>query len=619
MPNYSIGVSGGNFHKFKKQNSGLGYFASLTMRNENRYSPGILALYNAQKSARYLYETDNYNNYANTTGLVNLTYKINAKNTIGITSLFVNDATNTWISAKGTDYDLGAIYSRRNTYVQNTLFTNQLLGKHEIGKNSSINWGGSYSKTTGSMPDRLQNTFRITNTAGGDLYTFAADAVSNNQRFFAELNDNEVSGKVEYEYKNDEKANGLVQLTGGINAKMKERTFNSRSIDMKIGGTGKPVDLNNVDETFDGKNLGDGSTVGSYKYVESFYAPNNYEASLGLVAAYANSVFKFGTWQIIAGLRTEYAQQLIYYKKGFDTYDSKFRTAELTGPSFMPAITVKKAVTSKSNVLSAASRTITRPQFVEVGPFRYNESFGTQEREGNPLLINGTNYNADLKYEYYPSNAEIISVNLLGKYMANPIELVIVPSADPLLTYVNTNRAYVGGIEFEYQRNIGKTFGSNSTALNNSTFGFNATYLYSQIEIDDLSKLKAQVPINVTNTKRPLMGASPYIVNADYSYRHNWNNSKTSYSQFTMTYNVFGKRVFAAGSQGAGDIYEMPVSMLDFNAISKFRNGLSLGVNVGNILNPNIVQKQYFEGGESLDVLKYKKGMDIGVSVGYQF
>lgn len=618
MPAYGLNLATGNFYKRGSKGGGFGYYASVNHKTEQKYSPGILALYNAQKSPRYHYQTDNYNYSANTTGLLNAVYKFNHRHQIGFTVLYVNDAQDNWIVLKGIDNDLGPLYSRRNTYVQNTLLTNQLYGKHDLSSQNKINWGLSFSETKGNMPDRLQNTFRITETPNGPVHTFAADAVSNNHRFFGMLKDREYSGKMEFVHEDQEKSSGFIRMAAGLNGRYKFRKFNSRQIDMKIAGGGTAVDPDDVDAAFQGRTLGDGVATGSYKYVESYYAPNNYEAELGVVSGYLSAVYKTGRWQIIAGLRTEYASQTIFYKRGADTYDAPYRKTDLKGFDFMPAVTVKRELTEKANVLFSASRTITRPQFVEMGPFRYNESFGTQEREGNPLLKNGTNYNVDLKYEWYPSSSEVLSVNLLGKYMKDPIELVIVASADPLLTYVNTDRAFIGGLEFEYTRNIGQWTGSSSGVLLNSTLGFNTALLYSEIQIDDLKRLRSVSPIALTNTRRPLMGASPYIVNVDYSYKHNWSKDKDCFSLITLIYNVYGKRVFAAGSQGAGDIYEMPVHTLDLTMNTQLKGGFSFNISLGNLLNPNIVQQQQFDDG-NLDVLRYKRGLDFGVSLGYRF
>lgn len=616
-PIYGLHIATGNFIMRNAHGKGWGYYLSVSHKNDLKFSPGTLALYNAQQSPRYQYKTENYNYNANTTSLANVVYKWNHKHQIGWTSLYVNDAHDNWIVLQGTDNDLGTLYSRRNTYQQNTLWVNQFYGKHELGLHNKITWGLSWNRTDGNMPDRIQNTFRVHETTQGQLYTFASDAVSNNHRFFARLKDDEYNGNMVFTHRNTTRQTGFVGITAGINARYKSRVFWSRQIDMKIAG-GDPVHPDDIDNAFYGRTLGDGVSTGSYKYVESYYAPNNYEAELKLAAAFANLEFTWQNWHILAGLRAEYASQLVFYKKGSDTYDASYRQADLTGWDWMPAISVKKQITPKANLLIAASRTITRPQFVEMGPFRYNESFGTQEREGNPLLKNSTNYNVDVKYEWYPSTSEIVSVNLLGKYMLDPIELVIVASADPLLTFVNTNRAYVGGLELEYSRNLGKWLKKNAALWDNSSLGFNLALLYSAIQIDDLKKLQSLSPIALTNTSRPLMGASPYILNVDYSYKHYWSKDKSSYTMLTILYNVFGKRIFAAGSQGAGDIYEMPYHTLDLTFNTQILKNLSVNLAVGNILNPDIIQQQQFNSG-NLDVLRYKKGLDFSLSMSYKF
>src|SRR5690606_2770180 len=233
----------------------------------------------------------------------------------------------------------------------NRLITHQLYGKHELSAKNRVNWGVSWSNTRGDMPDRLQNTFRVTPTANGNVYTFAADAVSNNHRFFGTLNDNEYSGKLEFVHEDKEKTTGLTLLTGGINGRYKYRKFGSRQIDMKIAGGGMAIDPDNVDEAFEQRTMGDGVTDGSYKYVESYYAPNNYEAELAVASGYMNALYKIGKWNIIAGLRAEYATQLIYYKKGSDIYSAPYRKTDLTGIDLMPSLTIKKEWTSTSNVL----------------------------------------------------------------------------------------------------------------------------------------------------------------------------------------------------------------------------------------------------------------------------
>ena len=87
---------------------------------------------------------------------------------------------------------------------------------------------------------------------------------------------------------------------------------------------------------------------------------------------------------------------------------------------------------------------------------------------------------------------------------------------------------------------------------------------------------------------------------------------------FTLTYNLFGKRLFVAGAQQAGDIYEMPVNTLDFIVNTKINNKIGLDFNFGNILNPTIKFQQEYQN-KNLSYNEYKRGMNVGVNLNYTF
>lgn len=55
----------------------------------------------------------------------------------------------------------------------------------------------------------------------------------------------------------------------------------------------------------------------------------------------------------------------------------------------------------KNSLRFAFSRTVTRPSFIEMAPFLYQESYGSAQIRGNADLQNGYNYNIDLRYELF--------------------------------------------------------------------------------------------------------------------------------------------------------------------------------------------------------------------------
>ena len=90
-------------------------------------------------------------------------------------------------------------------------------------------------------------------------------------------------------------------------------------------------------------------------------------------------------------------------------------------------LNAKYEVNEKQNLKLAASKTYTLPQFKERAPFQFEDV--NQVYFGNPFLYNSTDYNVDVKWEYFPKNGEVISLTGFGKLIQNPINEVTVASA----------------------------------------------------------------------------------------------------------------------------------------------------------------------------------------------
>lgn len=611
--NTGLSLSAGNSYKLKN-NGKFGFLANLSYKNDYRYNDGISAIYNAQQAPDYYYTTDRYNFVTNTSGLLNLSYKPSTKSTYSFTTLYVNDSSNDIFDQQGYKSDIGFdIYARRNGYTQNSLLTSQFNGVNELTSRTKLKYALGYSNITGSTPDRVQNSF-LDN--GDNTYGFLRLNDGDNHRFFADLNEDDFSGNLSIDFASKDENSIFKSMQAGFQGRYKDRTFGARQIDTKIRVGGR-VNIDDVDSYLGDDKLGGVSQANSFNYQENYYAPNNYDATLAIAASFLNFNFEWNKkLKLIAGLRAEYSSQNTYYKVSGQTIEAPFRVKTLNNFDLLPAATLKYNFNDKENLLFAASRTISRPLFVESAPFRYNIGFGLAEGEGNVELVNSVNYNADLKYEFFPSSSELFAVSVFAKYIDRPIELSLINSAEPVFTYINTDRATVAGIELEYNRNIGAIFGSSSKALKNMSFGINGSYIYSQIRISDETINNSKKPIAPTNRERPLFGASPYLINFDYAYKHNW--SEKSNTTFTLTYNVFGKRLFVAGSQSAGDIYEMPVNTLDFIVNTKINKKIGLDVNFGNILNPTIKFQQEYTT-NNLPYNEYKRGFNMGLNLNYSF
>lgn len=612
--NRGVSVSTGNRFDFQGGQR-LGFLLNLSHKAGYSIEDGLSALYNAQQSPRYRYETESFSFKTNTSGLASVSYGPNAHSNYTFTALAVNQSNDEISNNFGVQSDLGTLFGQRNTLTQNTLLSGQLSSNFDFSDQRKLKWAVGYTKTIGSTPDRTQNTFSVNN----GQYSFLTNSVSDNHRFFARLNDQEASGKVEMDFKPSSDSAVLKSFQVGVDGRYKSRIFDSRQFDAKIGITGN-VDPENVGDILSDSNLGDGSQSGQWYYQEGYYGPNNYRANLAIAAPYVNFNFNWSDrWNLVAGLRVEASVQNTDYKTGSDASDLPFRRNTLENIDFLPGATLKYLLTDKSNLLLAASRTISRPLFTEVAPFRYNNASATAEKQGNPGLINTSNYNLDLKYEIYPNVGELMAVSLFGKFLKDPIEMMQVASSDAMFSYINTDQAVLAGIEVELNRNLGSLFQSASKPLSKMSIGFNGSLLYNKIKLSEnriIENRELGVPVAPTSRSRPLYGASPYLINFDYSYKADW--GKNANTTFTMAYNVFGKRLFIAGSEQAGDIYELPAHTLDVNFNTMINKNIGFDLSISNLLNPALLFEQEFLS-NNLEFSRFRKGVTVGASLSYTF
>ena len=119
----------------------------------------------------------------------------------------------------------------------------------------------------------------------------------------------------------------------------------------------------------------------------------------------------------------------------------------------------------------------------------------------------------------------------------------------------------------------------------------------------------------LTNEKRPMQGASPYLVNFDLSYGRTFSDNLKG--TVTLAYNVFGKRVFAAGANGLGDQYELPVNTLNLVFRADIGKKWQANITCRNILDARFRIEQETPAGTSL-VNDYRVGSSFSAGFSYR-
>jgi hypothetical protein len=539
---------------------------------------GQLRVFNAQGFALrdFDYNTDVHS--TNLSSIANFTYKMGRGNQISFKNLYTHLSDNSVLETWGyyNDIEPNEAYSRRMTYKDYTLRTHQLIGEHSFGK-SMIDWGLSYSKADAAEPDRRQLAFIYTpENRESNEYRINRVDLSESHRFFTDMDDNDLSGKAQYKYLfNAEPTKNYI--VGGIDARYKFRDFQLRQYNLgleNLGSSSTRYDIYNMDNL-----LGTGSINDGNYYVDEATLPQDaFDANLLIAAPYVFGNYSINDFGITAGLRAEYATQNINYTlNGF-----KDLTNTIEGLDLFPSIIANYNITNEHQAKFSVSRTVSRPDFRELAPFEYRESFGSFRTTGNPDLQNGYNYNVDLRYEYFPSKnvvaGELLAVTLFGKYLDNPIIPTIELGSNPVKSYANAIDGYAAGIELELRKSLG-------FIVDNLFFNFNSTVLKTSVNADPSVS-------NQTSSVRTLIGASPYLINADLTYKYQ--NAAFNTLLLSVSYNTYGKRLAGLGALGAGDIFEMPVNTLNTTASYAFGKGNAWRVRLAarNILNAKFITQQ---------------------------
>lgn len=562
---------------------------------------------------------DAYTYTTSTTGLLNLFYQTNRRNLISFNSLFVNSSSQKLEEGSGYMRDNaneGGML-RRGTFVQNTLWVNQLLGEHKFGERTELNWAVGYNSITSDMPDRFQNIVEWKSEL--NHYVVAGSSASLNHRYFQVLDENEIAGNMVFNYKfaKNPDLGYKGKLTVGYNGRFKNREFEAMQYNLRPASNQSYADFNNMDGFFNQASFEAGLfEIRTFSGATSI-EPQFYNGEQNIHGGFLNLEYKLSPkFTAVIGLRGEYVSQLVEWNTSLDPAGNENELEEF---QFLPSLNLKYELTEKQNLRFAASKTYTLPQFKERALFMYEDLGETVY--GWPTTYASTDYNADLKWELFPGAGELISVAAFGKYIENPINKFTVTSSTYDVSYANTGDwGYAVGGELELRKSLFRTHTNNPVQL---TAGANISYIHTHQELNNekvfnetlLSNGK-RMNADFTNTEDAFQGASDLLLNGDLTFIKDWERGGNLMA--TIAYNHFSDRIYALGSEGKGNIVEKGFGTLDFILRTKVSENIGINFNARNLLNPDIDRVQE-NADRDITVLHYKKGMNFSLGINYQF
>ena len=607
----TLGLKAGQSFSVGQEGS-LNIFATASFDNGFEYREGINQSVNAQGAKLKSFDQERFSYNTNTTAMFNANYRMNSNHKIAYNFLMVNSSNQLRDTYKGFIRDIAEDSNgliQRSTYIQNTLYINQMLGNHKLSDKFDFDWAASYNKVEGDMPDRTQNTLKYSETSNG--YVFAQNTITDNNRYYQNLIEDELAANLSLSYKLNEDANGVSKgkITLGYNGRFKKRDFEAIQFNFRIAGTelNRSVDPDNLDLFLNQQNFENGLFN-----IESFagLTPQTYDGEQTIHAGFASFEYKLSDkLSAMTGLRFEKVEQAVSWRTQLD---ASGKSNTFNRNEFLPSVILKYELNEKQNLRLGASKTYTLPQFKERALFIYEDV--TEVKVGNPDLYPSQNYNLDLKWEIFPKNSELLSVTAFGKYILDPINEITLASSTNDISFINTgDSGYVFGAEIELRKDI---FSFNEAQSNKLSAGLNASYMQTHQDLDsEKIRKETNYNTNLTNDTSSFTGAADFLLNADISYIKDFN--KNANIMTTIAYSYTSDRLYALGVETKGNLVDKSVGTLDFILKTKINKNLGIDFTIKNLLNPAIERIQE-NASENITVLSYKNGAFFKLGLNYK-
>lgn len=585
IPAFSGNVSFGR--NFRIGSNDLNILASMSV--SNGLSSMDNAIYKTLEATGTVVNDFNYDAYINEvklSGLASVGYSFRESDHIGYNFFYARNASNEYMTRSGHDRDdhqLLGIHDVTHIY---TLQNHQLSGFHEFGDAWSLTWKGSYGKTTSEEPDRRQVMYERTSN-GLELFKLNRQET---MRYFGDLNESEYLADVSSEYKFGESN----KVVFGAAYKDKKRSYSATRFYYNLSGINPVIDdFYRPDDFINAGALAAGDI--SINRVQQL--KDNYEAANRIAAGFISAeLYPVNDLMINIGVRYEYSDQYVDY------YDdaSIARRSTLKNHDFFPALNARYQFRDNNSIRLSFSRTITRPSFIEMTPFLYQESYGGAQIRGNEHLKNGYNWNVDLRYEYITQSGDMFSATVYYKQLEDPIERTqFLQGGATTHSFNNADNGVAAGVEVEIRKNIVKDL----------ILGANVSYMYTNVVLPEGGAY--------TNTTRALQGASPYLANADLTYAPKFKNGDDM--SLALLYNLQGPRIQSVGVSGLGDVTQQALHTLNFVARYRFNGHCSISAKVNDILNRDVIFEQDvpLTGGKEV-VERFKTGTNFEIGFTYK-
>jgi len=608
--NMDLNFAGGT--KVSLFGNDLSVFVTAAHKQSFAYETGMYKKFRSNVLDNAFTDTESFGSKFNTTGLIDLRYRFNSDHKISYNTLFVNKTTDKVYeqgrNGEGYVFDqdpaeYGAFVRDQNLQ-QTRMFVNQLLGNHRLTQNNTLKWAVGYNYVWATEPNRIRNEVNILDE---NTVQFAHVGDFQQRKSSQKIVDTEINGYLKDQWVFTPEANHPLTLNMGLNFRQKERDFKSVFKGVRAKNV-QVASIDDLDAAFN-KTYFDNNTI-----VVRDRDPDLYNAELTALSGFMNLHFGVNKFSGNAGLRYEIDALDILWDVA--NYVGRVGNLQNKYHFFLPSLNLKYELNEQQFIRFAASKTTTLPEFKELAPFEYVSPTG-RVTKGNPDLKESTNYNLDLKWEWFPAAKELVSFTGFYKNIQDPINLTQTRGSSGNFIFENTGeKASVFGLELETR------LGVLQTDTHNLDINLNATKMWFKQDLLPTFQYNQQ-------TSSDLQGASGFILNTAISYETVGEKAFLA----TLSGNYSSDKIYALGAPEDFDnsdvlfndeIIEKGFVSLDLVLSKKFSDHWSLGIKGKNLLNPAIEQTQQIRSLSTQVVTNetvnsYRKGIDLNIGLKYTF
>jgi hypothetical protein len=494
--------------------------------------------------------------------LATASLELNADHALSVLTLFNRKASDQVTRRVGFSVD-GPSDKWQLEYLTRSLWFNQVFGDHRnlFGTRLRLRWAGFHAQGERDEPDRRTVAYQKIGAAFEWI-----DTTASGTRFYSNLAQEDLGANASLRFPLWAEAWGT--LGGGVQLSTRDfvnRRFRLRKHPDNLDGS---VFQRPAEELFSREGLG--------RYTEMQDATredDSYEArQLQYSASAMIETPLVGPLSASGGVRAEIVTQDVDTLNPFTGVPSTtIKGTDRTDIDYLPGVALKYELTPRMLLRAAYGLTVARPQIRELAPYGFYDFLRDRTIVGDPDLKRSRIHNADLRWEWFFDEGQVLAVSAFYKHFRDPIELAVLDPVSGNSQYRNGNKARNLGAEFELRTNLGRL----ARALRWFNVDGNVALVHSRIELPkDL--------VAVRSTRR-LAGQSPYVANLSLRF-HEAVRGVTA----ALIYNVVGPRISEVatlrGDIFPPDIEERAFHSLDFVASQELGRHFRLKLKVRNLL-----------------------------------